>query len=188
VKRTLCAVALLTLSGCGGSDGGSTGSALGTANGGATTTPPPTPTPPPPAYVKYANLTGNQTFQSACATNGSGATAFSTAYGGGPALVYTATTNSYLVSGNGITSSFGPADADPAASAGSKSYRKVVNTIPERLSIGPLKAAGTALEYTHRRGSFTELYHRRTDRRWGRAYRNEHPVRARFRQWRRLRC
>ena len=145
MRHLVSFIALAALGACGGGSGG--GSVTTGSGGTVAVTPAAPPAPPPPTYVKYAAQTGNQTYQSTCAANGSNGADFASPYGQGPALVYTASTDSYLVSGPGLNVSFGPADVDTTASAGTKVYRRVVNGLTERLSIVPPRVQGTALEY-----------------------------------------
>ena len=96
MKKMLLLGAMLTLSACGGSGGG-----LATL---PTPTPAPTPT-PGPTYTKFADLTGDQLFQTASVTmpiasNIDGAiNSPSQAFGSGYTIDFDAATNSYTVSG-----------------------------------------------------------------------------------------
>lgn len=136
------------LAGCGGSSNG----------GGSVVTPTPTPTPSPtpsptptPSYSTYAALSGNQSFKTACASLGfTGVPPMSnpaTAYGDGLVLDYTAGTESYAISGDGQSLSFGPVDRDPAAPASVRAYVSTVDGFTRRFSIGQPSAGGTALDY-----------------------------------------
>ncbi len=149
MRAGMLAIALaIAVTGCGGDD---SGGSLGTTP--PTPTPSPTPSPPPPtySYTKYAALTGDQNFRSACAvvalTGNPFQARFATPYGNGVPLSYTAATDTYRATVDGVQSTFAPGDRDPAAPAGTQRYLKVVNGFTERFSIGQPTAAGTALEY-----------------------------------------
>jgi hypothetical protein len=137
----------IAVSGCGGSDSsGSTG----------TTPTAPTPSPPPPptySYTKYAALTGNQSFKTACASIQTSSVPPianpATPFGQGLALDYVSANDSYTISGNGLSPApFLPGDLDPAAPSTVKAYRRPLPSgVVERLTIGQPVAGGATLEY-----------------------------------------
>lgn len=162
MKRVVIGLLLgsaLPLVACGGSGGGSSGVTVVPGSGGSTPTPAPSsPTPSPTAtYKTYAELTGNQSFKTACAAfifnANPPAVAPATHFGQGLTLDYTATSDSYAIGGDGLALSYGPADLDPAAPATVKGYIKTVDGFQQRFTIGrPATSGGTGLDYT--RGFF----------------------------------
>lgn len=155
----LAAVAALAVAGCGGG-GGSGGSSVPVVAG---STPAPTPSPtatatPGPTYSTYAQLAGNQTFQSACASlNLSGGSPPppnpATGFGDGLLLNYTAASDSYAITNDGLNLSFGPADVDPAAPVGVRSYvRTEPSGFRQRFTIGTPAPGGVGADYV--RGLF----------------------------------
>lgn len=134
---------------CGGGGGSGSG---GSGTSGPAPAPSPTATPTPaPTYSLLAALTGDQVFKTACAgqTNRTPPIAFpNTGFGDGIAFSYAAATDSYTLSANGRTYTYGPADRDPAAPATARAYVKTVAGFTERFSIGVPTVAGAALQYT----------------------------------------
>ena len=114
-----------------------------------------TPTPTPGAnYSTYASLSGNQTFQTACAAGTlriPDANVYgSTAFGHGYKIRYDASADSYAISGEqGVSVSFGPADADPSPPAGSsKAYRRTLSSgLREQFIIGNGRLPSGTAEY-----------------------------------------
>ena len=148
-------VIALALSACGG--GGSSGG--GTGGGGTTPTPSPTPTatptptPTPVAYTKYADLTGNQTFKTACAGSEDAAT-FSIPFGQGTTIASDRSIPDYRISSDGsglsgpFSVTFNQSNRDPAAPATVEAYVKAnANNFNERFVIGNISVGTTALEY-----------------------------------------
>ena len=174
MRRIVVAVGgSLMLVGCGGgSSGASSGvqvvSAAPTAAATATPTPAPTATPnPTPApsptpvtsttssYPRYADLTGDRTFQTACASLVLGA-ALPTPqpalpFGEALSLGYAADTSGWTVTGDGVSLSFGAGDAVAAAS-GQKTYEHVIAGSTQRLTLTEPVASGTTLSYTRTLG------------------------------------
>lgn len=131
------------LVGCGsGGDGGA---------GGAPVTPVSPPSPPAPTYKKYAELTGDQAFKSACSSLVLGVVPFMprglTAFENGLNLSYTGSNNTYAVSGDGVTSTYGPGELDPTAPMGTQRYTRVVNGFTERFLIAQPSVNGINLDY-----------------------------------------
>ncbi len=151
MHRNISILALAAaLAACGGE-----GSGGGVTAASPTPTPAPTPTPPSPptfTYSRYTALTGDQNFRTACASVLLSGNPFqarpATAFGNGFALAYTAATDTYGITGDGITTNFGPTERDPAAPVGTQRYLRVVNGFTQRFSIGQPTAAGTGLDYT----------------------------------------
>ena len=113
---------------CGGGDSSSGGTPPLTGGGGGGT-----PSPPAISYTKFADLTGNQTFDSACSgvqlgssQGASGATGFTQGLG----FAYTASTDTWSITPaagqfrNDVTLSFGPSDLVEEASTGTALYRR----------------------------------------------------------------
>jgi hypothetical protein len=143
-KRFLVSASLaLALVACGGEDGGTPPP----TGGGGTPTPTPTPTPSPtptPTYQTFAQLTGDRTFNKACAGYRQGqsiapitASEFGEgiSQGRGLALGFTAATSTWNITGPGFTTSFGPADLAPTQPADTTFYSRLVNGAPERFAI-----------------------------------------------------
>lgn len=150
--RFLCAAAALsTLAACGG---GGTSVGLTPVVSGTTPTPSPstpTQTPSTVSYQTFAALTGNQNFRTACASYllaGVPPVANpATAFGNGLALSYTAATDAYAISGDGLSLSFGPSDVDAAVLAPAKGYIKVDAGFTQRFIIGRPAPAAATLDY-----------------------------------------
>lgn len=156
--------ALLASCGGGGSSsggGGSTGG--GGTGGGGTPTPSPSPTASPtpsPTYQTFSQLTGNRNFDKACAGYRQGsslapitASEFGEgiSQGRGLTLGFTASTNTWSITGPGFTTSFGPADLSPTQPADTIFYSRLVNGLPERFAIVSRPFGTQAAEYV--RGS-----------------------------------
>lgn len=120
-------------------------------------TPTPTPTPtasptPPPtsSYPRFADLTGNRTFQTACASvllGGNPPTPQPLlSFGEGPVLDYNASAASWAVNGDGVSLSFGSGDA-VAAPSGQRSYERTVAGSVQRFTVIDPVAGGRALDY-----------------------------------------
>jgi hypothetical protein len=154
VVALLAGVALLHGCGDGGNGSGGSGSPIaGSPTPSPSPSPSPTPSPTPtPTYTAYANLTGDQHFKTACAglqSNGSLPTALpATEFGNGATLDYAAATQTYTVSANGATDTFGPADIDTSAPAGVGAYKKVLPTGTDRLSFSGSPLSGITFDYT----------------------------------------
>ena len=144
----------LSLTACGG--GG--GSSAPPPTGGGTPAPTPTPTPTPISYTPYANLSGNQSFDSACAgLYNAGFVILSTGFGNYPEsqaslnIDYTAATQTYSVEGGfdvPFTYAFGPSERDPNSTATSLLYSKPdENGFTTRFGIGARQLGGTTPEY-----------------------------------------
>lgn len=106
-----------------------------------------------PTYTKFADLTGDQAFTSACVFL-SPLPAVVSLPDQGLAFSYTDATQTWAISGDGQNLSFGPADVDPSAPAGQPVYAKPgIDSFINRLriqtpgigGIGPLEYARTAL-------------------------------------------
>jgi hypothetical protein len=97
----------------------------------------------------YAQLTGDQSFQAACANYYVGSPMAPTAFGSGPTLTYTASTDTYAVTADGYPTSFGPADIDPSAPGGVKAYARAEpgSSNVQRLVFPLAVVAGTNLDY-----------------------------------------
>lgn len=150
----------MSLAACSGSGGSGTTSAPVVVTPAPAPTPSPTPTPTPsPTYSTYAGLTGNQAFATACAalqTNTVPPTILpATHFGDGFAVTYTAATDTYLLVGDSLSLSFGPAERDPAAPSGVNTYVRVDGGITSRFTLGVPTASGVALTYTRGFGLFT---------------------------------
>lgn len=121
------AILALALASCGGGD---SGSPPPTGGGGGTPapTPTPSPTPSPITYTKFADLTGDQTFKTAC---GGVEQAFgninpiaATGFGEGLGHAYAASTQTWTISLPTFSQTFGPAELQPPPNADTISYRK----------------------------------------------------------------
>lgn len=126
-----------------------------------TPTPAPAPTPTPTSsYPRFADLTGNRTFQTACASvllNAAPPTPQPVlSFGEGPTLDYTASPLGWAINGDGVALSFAAGDAVSAAS-GQRAYEKTVSGSAQRLTITDPAIAGTTLDYVR-------SYALRTDR------------------------
>jgi hypothetical protein len=154
-----CALLLGTtlVAACSGGNGnGTVVTPTPTPGGGATPTPSPGPT-----YTKVADLTGDWNFITTCAgfmrSGSPSPTILSSAFRQGFSLDYADATQTYSLTGQGVTFSFAPADLDPARPAGTKIYAKPVGlSVPDRFSIsaagypGTGGAPATMLEYIGR--------------------------------------
>lgn len=153
------AILVLCLAGCGGGGGSSGGGTTvisapaPSPSPSSSPSPSPTSTPTPtPVYKKFVDLTGDQDFKTACSSfviNGSPPPITpTTAFGGGLSVTYAASTSSYTLSGDGITRTFGPADAvTPLPAGAAASYARANGTTTERFIIGAPTAGGVALDY-----------------------------------------
>lgn len=149
---------LLAACGEGGSSGSGTATVVATAPAPTSTptpapspTPTPTPTPTASSYQRYADLTGDRSFSTACASL-VGATGLPTpqpaaAFGDALTLGYTASTGGWTVGGDGVSLGFGAGDATTAP-ANQKTYAKTVAGSVQQLTIIDPAAAGTTLSYT----------------------------------------
>jgi hypothetical protein len=155
------------LAACGGGSGGSGAVAVvpaGTATPTPTPTPAatptstPTPTPTPTAipaptgsYARYADLTGDRTFQTACASLilGSAGPTPQPALPFGDALTlgYTAATSGWAIGGDGTSVSFTGSDS-VAAAPGQTSYARNVAGSSQNFTIAAPVAGGAMLDYT----------------------------------------
>ncbi|MES2336485.1 MAG: hypothetical protein V4537_00115 [Pseudomonadota bacterium] len=150
---SLVSLGMLTACGGGGNGGG----------GGSVVTPAPTPTPAPspspspsptPTYARFVELTGNQNFRTACGALDLNAAPPApqpaTDFGNGFDLSYTAGSENYLLTGDGQSLSYGPAQRDPASPSptGSVSYTRVADGFTQRLTLGIPTTGGVALDYT----------------------------------------
>lgn len=150
---------------CGGGGGGGT-VVTPTPTPGGSSSPSPSPS---PTYTKVADLTGNWNFLTTCSgfTNDGGPPSPSvpSAFRQGLTLDYADATQTYTLTGRGVTFNFAPADLDPARPAGSRSYVKPSGlSVPDRFSIGASGfpgvggAAGTTLEYIGRLGLTSQRF------------------------------
>lgn len=155
-KGMTATIGCLLLTACG--DGGSgAGGSVAVVTGAATPAPTPTPTPTPTAtvatssYQRYADLTGDRTFATACAslvgTTGLPTPQPAAAFGDALTLGYTAATGGWSIGGDGVSVGFAATDAVTAA-AGQKSYAKALAGSTQRLTIIDPAAAGSTLFYT----------------------------------------
>jgi hypothetical protein len=140
----------LLLSGCGGSDGGGVVS-----------------TAPPPTYTKLADLSGDQTLQSASIhytfANGAVSGPGSQAFGSGVVISYAAATDSYtLTAPDGTTAVFNSSSRtssssfSPLVSSTPTTFTSFNNNATDDLSVGAATANGVTLSYTAI-GSWTHL-------------------------------
>jgi len=169
-RRFLVSAGLaLALVACGGEDGGGspppTGGGGGGGGGGGTPTPSPSPSPSPsptPTYQTFNQLTGTQTFQTACA---------GIQQGGGIQPIFPSDFGEPLATGNGLSferqnadtwniqasgfnTSFGPAALSASPPANTVLYTRpsgVVGAPPDRFSIVARPFGTQAAEYV--RGS-----------------------------------
>lgn len=163
-RRFAFVIGCALLASCGGGDGG--GSPPPTGGGGTPTpapvpTPTPTPSPTPtPTYQTFAQLTGDRSFDKACAGYRQGANLApisasefgeGISQGRGLALGFTAATSTWNITGPGFTTSFGPADLSPTQPADTIFYSRQVNGAPERFAIVSRPFGTQAAEYV--RGS-----------------------------------
>ncbi len=132
----------------------------------------PSPAPPPSVapYPTYAQLTGDQSFRTACAAlrfDASPATPVPVVpFGSGLTLSYTAATQTHVLTPNArdtglfgsLPRSYGPADRDPAAPAGVVGYLRTSNGFIERLSIGSNAAGGASPDYVRGFSARVPLY------------------------------
>lgn len=142
---------LLAVAGCGGGGSGG-GTSAPVVSASPSPAPSPTATATPVAYSKFADLTGDQNFSTACAAlqfeNSSPTPVAATEFGDGLALVYAAGPQTWTVAGDFLpTLTFGPADVDATAPAPTRAYAKVVDGFTTRLTIGVPTPGGTALDY-----------------------------------------
>lgn len=143
---------VLALAACGD---GSGGSSVPVVSGGASPTPTPTATATatPASYTKFADLTGDRSFGTACAAlqfeNSSPAPVSATNFNDGLTVAYAATGQTWTVAGDFLpTLTFGPADVDATAPAPTRAYAKVVDNFTTRLTVGVPTPGGIALDYT----------------------------------------
>jgi hypothetical protein len=131
----------ILLTACSGGGGSSSG-------GGTVVTPTPspgTPTPSPsasstptPSYTKFAELTGDRSFTSACGRLDAGSppvVAPASLPTAGLSFAYVSATQTWTVIGDGVNLSFGPTDVDPATPAGGQFYLKPGVSGTDRLRI-----------------------------------------------------
>jgi len=137
-----------TLIGCGGGDGGG---GVAVVPGTPAPAPSASPSAAAPVYARFAELTGDQLFRTACGVLELNAQPpFPRAVlgiGEGPVIRYTAATDRYAIDGDAISAGFGPEDRDPAAPAGARAYVKRVDGIPQVFSTGQPIAGGVGLDY-----------------------------------------
>lgn len=123
-------------------------------------TPTPTPTPTPISYTRFADLTGDRNFQTACAGvqqgNLQGITASDfgegISQGRGLEVAFGATNGTWTITGPGFVTAFAPADADPMVTAPSIGFvRTSANGFRDRFTIGARPFGTQAVEYV--RGS-----------------------------------
>lgn len=147
-QRSSVLALALGLAACGGGGGGVA----------TTPTPPPPPPPPPPVtYTKLADLTGNQTFQSAglkwdvdLSGAGQGFTNMAVQnFGAGPVLAYDATADSFTVTPTGgASSTFTQAHFVPSDSAtGREVFEKSNGPVIERLQLIVPSSGTVSLSY-----------------------------------------
>ena len=150
--RFLCTTAMLvTLAACGGGNATTTSSTPVISTPAPSSGSSPTPTPSTVSYQTFANLTGNQSFRTACASyllvGAPPVVNPATAFGNGLALSYTAAADAYAISGDGLSLSFGPTDVDAAVLAPAKGYTKVDAGFTQRFIIGRPAPAAATLDY-----------------------------------------
>lgn len=154
----------LMVAACGGGGGGSGSVAVvsGTPTPAPTPTPTAAPTPTPTAaptptpsptptssYPRFATLTGDRTFQTACASLLAGAPPMPQpvfSFGESPTLDSVAATSGWAINGDGVALSFAGTDAVTAA-AGQRSYERTVSGSVQRFTITDPAIAGTTLDY-----------------------------------------
>ncbi|WP_083836050.1 hypothetical protein [Sphingomonas elodea] len=141
------------LAACGGG-GSSAGGSVTTPVTQPTPTPTPTPAPSPTptaTYKTYDQLTGDQSYKTACAgliLSASPPTPIpASAFGDGLGFSYAAATSSHVITGNGLNLAFLPADRDPKAPAGVVAYAKPLNGSTELMSIARPAPGGTGFDY-----------------------------------------
>ncbi len=147
----------LAVAACGG--GGTSSAPVASATPAAAPTPTPAPTPAPtptptpaPGYPRYVDLTGNRTFQTACASVllGTALPSPQPAVGLGDGLVLdSGTTGTWAVSGDGVALSYAASDS-VAAPSGQRIYEKNVGGSIQRLTFTDPTASGTVSDYTRR--------------------------------------
>lgn len=164
--RGRMAVAMsVALAACGGGSGGSGGGGGVPVTSGPSPAPTgtPTPTPSPSAtatpYPTYAQLTGDQSFRTGCASlryDVSPPLAQPvTPYGSGLTLAYATGTQTWTVTPDSLTSgafgtgarTYGPAERDASVTGTVTSYARTTNGFQERLSIGSNLSAGVQPDY-----------------------------------------
>lgn len=160
-KWTMVASSSLMLAACsGGSSGGSNVQVVAAAPAATPTptpTPAPTPTPTPtPAltsssYQRYADLSGDRTFQTACASLllGTGLPTPRPALSFGEALTlgYTAATGDWVIGGDEGNVSFAASEA-VSVPAGQKSYQRIAGGVTQSFTITDPVVTGTTFDYT----------------------------------------
>ncbi len=154
--RKFALLSLVALSACGGGSGGGGGSVVTpTPTPTPVPTPAPSPTPSPtptPSYPRFTELTGSQTFRTACAALDLNAAPPApqpaTDFGNGFDLSYTAGTETYLLTGDGQSLSYGPAQREAPAPSGAVSYTRMADGFTQRFTLGIPTTGGTALDYT----------------------------------------
>lgn len=157
------ALMLAACSSGGGSSGGGGGGTTPSPTPTATISPTPTPTSTPaPSYTKYADLTGDRTLTSSCTALIGGASppdVFpATQPGQGLSFAYTAATQNWMVTGDGVNLSFGPAEVDPTTPANGQFYLKTGPEGTDRLRIQQTGITGVGpLEYARLVTVFTNL-------------------------------
>lgn len=135
------------------------GGSSGNGGGGTVVTPSPSPSggtspspspSPAPSYTKFADLTGDQSFASLCTAFGFGSPPAlnpATLPDNGLSFAYSASAQTWSVSGNGLALTFTPAERDMAAPATLLSYNKPTGSSVERLRISSLGIGSTPIEY-----------------------------------------
>jgi len=131
-----------------------------------TPTPTPTPTATPLAYARFADLTGDQRFQTSCAAltlMGEPSTALpATPFGDGFTLSYTAATGGYTVAGDGLNLGFAATDRDAGVALPARAYAQSGSGYARTLLLSTPTAAGGTLEYgqafaLHAQGNGSDL-------------------------------
>lgn len=151
----------LILAGCsGGAASGGSGGGVITPTPTPTPSPTPSPTPtgtPTASYLKFSDLSGDQSYQSACSS------IYMLGEGNTPGLngtsefdqgvfSYASATQTYTINliNSGYTQSFGPSNLDSTLPSGTvAAYTKVINpSETDKLALSLLQIDGSAFDYT----------------------------------------
>lgn len=167
-KVIMAASGALVLAACGDGSGGGAGTVPVVSGAAAAVTPAPAPSPtatptptpvsspvatptPSTSYPRYADLTGDRSFQTACASlvlgGGLPVPQPAAPFGESLALATTAASGGWSVNGDGVALSFAGGEA-VSAPAGQKIYERVVAGSTQRLTIAEPNASGSTPSYT----------------------------------------